>query len=246
MVENRSPQPQPGILEHLQDLVLESSDVAELLQELVTYSAETLSADNKLLCGVTLVRHHRPATVATSDPQVHAMDELQYAFGEGPCLTALRDVVTIHVPNLEDETRWAHYCSTAWSEGIGSVLSVPLPLENDAGAALNLYAANIHAFSAQDIENAEVHAAQASKSLRMAVRVAQLKEDRENLTAAMESRTTINLAAGIIMAQNRCDQDTAMRILRSASNTRNLKLRDVASRVVASVAHDPTVVTHFE
>ncbi|HEY1158698.1 MAG TPA: GAF and ANTAR domain-containing protein [Arthrobacter sp.] len=244
MDENQKPG--QGIVEHLQDLVLESADVAELLQELVDYSAESLSVHNKLLCGVTLLRHKKPATMATSDPQVHAMDELQYAYGEGPCLTALRDLVTVHVPDLEDETRWADYCSTARSEGIGSVLSVPMPLEGDAGAALNLYAANTHAFSADDIENAEAHAAQASKSLRIAVRVAQLTEDRENLTAAMQSRTTINLAAGIIMAQNQCDQDTAMRILRSASNSRNLKLRSVASRVVASVAHDPTVVTHFD
>jgi AmiR/NasT family two-component response regulator len=62
----------------------------------------------------------------------------------------------------------------------------------------------------------------------------------------MESRTTIDLATGAIMAQNRCIQETAIRILRIASNTRNVKLRDIAASVVASISHDPRVRTHFD
>jgi hypothetical protein len=37
-----------------------------------------------------------------------------------------------------------------------------------------------------------------------------------------------------------------MQILKSASSTRNIKLRDVAARVVAAVAGDATVTTHFD
>jgi AmiR/NasT family two-component response regulator len=62
----------------------------------------------------------------------------------------------------------------------------------------------------------------------------------------MESRTTIDLATGAIMAQNRCSQESAVRILRIASNTRNVKLRDIAASVVASISHDPKVRTHFD
>lgn len=237
---------QEGIVEHLQDLVLKSPDMAELLHELVTFSAAALSVHSRLLCGVTMVRKKRPATVATSHPRVKAMDELQYAYGDGPCLTALRDIATVYIPTLHDESRWPHYCSTAWSEGIRSILSVPLPLEGEASAALNLYAAQTHAFSAEAIQRAEAHAGQASKALRLAVRIAQLREDRENLAAALESRTIIDLATGIIMAQNQCNQDTAVRILRSASNTRNRKLREVAAMLVASVGKDPNVITHFD
>jgi hypothetical protein len=37
-----------------------------------------------------------------------------------------------------------------------------------------------------------------------------------------------------------------MKILRIASSTRNIKLRDVAASIVASVAQDPKVLTHFD
>ena len=78
------------------------------------------------------------------------------------------------------------------------------------------------------------------------MRLAQLAEDRDNLAAALESRTIIDLATGIIMAQNNCNQETAIKVLRSASNTRNRKLRDVAALLVASVGKDPNVITHFD
>ena len=39
--------------------------MAELLNELATFSAFTLSVHNGLLCGVTLMRPKKPTTVAT-------------------------------------------------------------------------------------------------------------------------------------------------------------------------------------
>lgn len=91
-----------------------------------------------------------------------------------------------------------------------------------------------------------MHAGQASKALRLGVRVTQLAKDRDNLVAALESTTSIDLATGIIMAQNDCNQDTAIKVLRSPSNTRNRKLRDVAALLVASGGKDPNVITHFD
>jgi len=73
-----------------------------------------------------------------------------------------------------------------------------------------------------------------------------LADDRRNLLAAMESRTVIDMAVGAIMAQNRCSQDAALKILRIASSSRNVKLRDVAAHVVTSVGKDPNVLTHFD
>ncbi len=246
MDDNRKKPVREGIAEQLQDLVLESADVSQVLDELVRHAASTLAFGHNLLCGVTLVRKKLPVTVATSAPQVRAVDELQYSFGDGPCLTALRDEVIVYVPNLDQEKRWPEYCAVAWSDGIGSILSVPLPLDGDAGAAMNLYAADKEAFTDEDIATAQSYAVQASKSLRLAVRMAQLVSSQQNLKAALESRTVIDLAAGILMERHHCSQDTALQILRNESNNRNRKLREIAAEYVAAGANNPTVRTHFD
>ena len=66
------------------------------------------------------------------------------------------------------------------------------------------------------------------------------------MAAAMESRAVIDMAVGVVMAQNRCTPEEAFAFLRSASNSRNTKLREVAASVVASIAGRTHVKAHFQ
>ncbi|MDQ0691202.1 GAF domain-containing protein [Arthrobacter sp. W4I7] len=234
------------VVDHLQDLVLKTEDVREMLDELADFTALTLSDPAIAFCSITLIRHKKPVTVASSERGAVRLDETQYSAGEGPCLTAIREQAPIHVPDLVREHRWPAYTAAAVVEGVGSSLSVPLILEGEAEAGLNMYSTRSHGFSGEDIGRVESYAYHASKALRLAVRISQLAEAKTHLAAAMESRTVIDLAAGAIMAQNRCSQESAMKILKIASQTRNAKLRDVAASVVASLSQDPKVHTHFD
>lgn len=247
MAHEATPETGSGTKEHLQDLVLDSSDVEDFLHELAVIAASELaSPGQEVYCGVTLIRRKRAATIASSGSHARTMDELQYAYNDGPCLAAIRASETNHVPDLRQDDRWPQYAAAVLDEGIGSILAVPFLGEGDAKAGLNLYSTVVHGFSGEDIARAEAFALQANTSLRLALRIAQLTEARNDLSTAMKSRTTIDLAAGIIMAQNRCSQATAMAILKNASSGRNAKLRDVAATVVASVTSDTRVTTHFD
>ncbi len=90
-------------------------------------------------------------------------------------------------------------------------------------------------FTAEAIEVAASFADVAGSTLRLAVRVEAMQEKTADLKAAMESRTTIDLACGVIMAQNRCSHDEAFNVLRKASSHRNEKLHRVAARIVESL-----------
>jgi AmiR/NasT family two-component response regulator len=61
----------------------------------------------------------------------------------------------------------------------------------------------------------------------------------------MQSRTAIDVACGVIMAQNRCSQKEAMEILTKVSSNRNQKLRDVAMELLGRLTGS-AVETHFE
>jgi GAF domain-containing protein len=174
------------------------------------------------------------------------MDELQYAFGDGPCLSAMRTGKTMYVDNIANERRWPEYTRAVAAHGIRSILGIPLQLEGDSSAALNIYSSAVHAFSPADIARAEMFGEQSAKTLKLELRFAQLRDAKEDLEAAMRSRTAIDIAVGVIMGQNRCSQAAAMAILRKASNSRNVKLRDVAAGVIESVSPDPALRTHFE
>jgi GAF domain-containing protein len=234
------------VVDRLQDLVLKTADVKVMLDELAAFSALTLADPATAFCSITLLQRKKPVTVASSEEGAVRLDESQYRAGDGPCLTAIRDQIVVHVPDVGEEQRWPDYTTVARMEGVGSSLSVPLILEGEAEAGINLYSTRSHGFNTEDIDIAETYAYHASKALRLAVRISQLAEAKTNLVAAMESRTVIDLAAGAIMAQNRCDQESAVRILRIASSTRNVKLRDIAASVVAAVSGNRAIHTHFD
>jgi GAF domain-containing protein len=174
------------------------------------------------------------------------MDELQYAFKDGPCRAAMRSGKTVYVADVAGECRWPEYAQAVALHGVRSLLSVPLHLEGDSSAALNVYSSAVEGFTPEDIARAELFGEQSAKTLRLELRLAHLRDAKEDLEAAMKSRTAIDIAVGVIMAQNRCSQATAMDILRKASNSRNVKLRDIAAGVIESVSPDPSLHTHFD
>jgi GAF domain-containing protein len=246
MAENDGATPGHQVGTLLQDMVLDSADVEGFLTELVKLAAETLESRNgEMLCGVTLLRPRRAATVASSSDHARNMDEIQYRFDDGPCLRAAREEKIVHIPDVVEDTRFPEYRDAIAQHGIRSILGVPIILEGEANAGLNLYSNEPGAFDDTAIAAAESFADEASKALRLSVRIARLTESANDLKSAMESRTTIDLAVGIIMGQNRCSQDEAFGILQSASNTRNMKLRDVAAAIVSSTGNS-TPKTHFE
>ena len=59
-----------------------------------------------------------------------------------------------------------------------------------------------------------------------------VREQSENLQAALESNRRIGMAIGILMATRRLTDEAAFEYLRQASNVRNVKLRAVAEEVI--------------
>src|SRR4029450_355599 len=81
------------------------------LQVVATLAQATIHGADGV--SVTLERHGRMATVASSDDTMLRMDELQYETGEGPCLTAAAVGRPFHVPALADDQRWPNFAPRA-------------------------------------------------------------------------------------------------------------------------------------
>jgi GAF domain-containing protein len=149
------------------------------------------------------------------------------------------------VQDFDTEDRFGEYSAAISSHGIRSALGVPIALEGHAAAGLNFYATAPNVFNPDIIATAQNLGNEASTLLRVAVHIAHLTATNFHLTQALDSRTVIDVAAGIIMAQSRCSHDDAMTVLKAASSGRNTKLREVAATVVASVGQQ-IPATHFQ
>ncbi|WP_246173260.1 GAF and ANTAR domain-containing protein [Arthrobacter gandavensis] len=228
----------------LQQIILDTESMEVFLEAFAGHAAEVFSDTAELLCGITLKHGKRGATVASSSAEAKELDEVQYGYGAGPCLhTAMTGDVTL-VADSRTDPRWPEYFDAIQDRGYYSVLAVPLIIGNDGGAALDLYAKEPDAFDEDMVRRVLDYAAEASATLRVAVQIAGYRQTNEDLRSAMQSRTAIDIAVGIVAGQNHCTQEQAFSILRRASGNQNIKLRSLAERVVESVTASK-VRTHF-
>nr|WP_312845145.1 GAF and ANTAR domain-containing protein [Arthrobacter sp. BB-1] len=231
----------------MHDLIIGSSNVNDFLTELsgVAASALSESAGSRVECGVTLRRRKRSMTVAGSSDRAKELDRLEQVLGDGPCLAALETMRPVVLADVYADTRWPEFQKILAANGCRSVLGVPLALDDSQAAALNFFSSEPDVFTGAVISKAQGFADQAERALRLALQIADARNVADDLSAAMENRTTIDLACGVIMAQNRCSQEEAMAMLTKASSHRNQKLRDLAADVLSRVSSG-SVSTHFD
>lgn len=232
-----TPHDESSILE-LQDLIIDTASVGEFLEELTVYASKAISnsIDEPVACAITLRRRHRSGTLAGSSPNAREVNEIQHLLGGGPCLEALETNTAVLLDDVRTETRWPEFQEALANHGIYSVLGLPLELGKDSRAALSIYARAAGIFDSHTVTVAEGFAKTAGHALRLAVRIGTEQLLAEDLRAAMVNRTTIDLACGAIMGQNRCSQEEAFAILTRASNHRNMKLHLVAEEILLQIA----------
>ena len=221
----------------LQQLLLATDDIDEFLQQLAHLAATVASGE--LSCGITMRRDHRPITVANSDSRAAQVDEIQYGHQNGPCLASLDTGEVIVVEDLATDDRWNGYRIPALGHGIRASMSLPLRTNRTVIGALNLYATRPHAFGPQELLAASRFADEASRALTLALRLAESAEMSQDLQNALASRAVIDHALGIIMGQNRCTADEAFEILRTTSQNRNIKIREIAAEIITAVSGQP-------
>ena len=234
-------------VQRLQELLVGAGNSLEFLSGLSGLAAASMSAasGDDVECAVTVKVRRRPATAAGSSDRAVELDHIEQAIGDGPCVRALAEMTPVMIDDISKDQRWPAYNEELARHDVQSTLGVPLEITGDAKAALNFFASKPGAFTADVYDKALGFAAAAHSTLHLSVRINTAQNRADDLEAAMENRTAINLACGVIMAQNRCSQEEAMEILTRVSSNRNRKLRDVARELIEQLSGS-SVRTHFD
>jgi GAF domain-containing protein len=215
---------------HQLSLLLESDDAFErTLSTVVDLSASTVPGCDS--AGITVRIKGRDQTAAASDDYTLEIDKIQYETGEGPCLTALESGEPQFIEQISEETRWPRFSELASGHGLRSSASFPLPLEATPGA-LNLYARSERAFDEDSVSIGEIFARQASIALHNAQIYSAALQLGDQLNEALKTRDLIGRAKGILMEREALTDEEAFEMLKKMSQNTNVKLRDLAQRVV--------------
>ena len=222
----------PHLLESLRTLstLLETEDsLHETLDSVAKLTVGTLPGCDG--AGVTLRGNGHAMTAAASDEYTLEIDKIQYDSGEGPCLTALETSEFQSIEAASEESRWPEFCRHAVDNGFGSCLSFPL---NNAGSlgALNVYSKSERAFDETSRAVGEIFASQATVALRNASIYVAARQLASQLTEAVQTRDLIGQAKGILMEREGVTDAEAFEMLRTISQNSNVKLRDVAQRLL--------------
>lgn len=216
-------------------LLDEQESLEESLERLVRTCRDAITGCSD--ASITMQRPKGLVTAATTSARALRVDEWEYETRLGPCIDALRDGKEHYVAERADAAAYPGFPELLDEVGIASVLGVPLVVGDDVLGALNAYADVEHAFDDEaSLAVARVVAAQAAATLHNLRVYDASRTLARQLEAALESRAVIEQAKGILMAQRDCGPDEAFEMLRRASQRENVKLRDVAQRIVAGVS----------
>lgn len=222
--------PLAGAMAELSQLLLDTNSFHDLMVELAELAARTIPAVKT--CAITMANGGRVITVGAADSLAAQLDEQQYALDEGPCLQALHDRQIVDAPDLSRENRWDGYPQAALSLGIAAIYSSPLIAGERAVGVLNLYADHLNAFD--DVSRQLTAELVTVTALAIAATLRNYGDITltDQLQEALNSRSIIDQAIGILVATQHVPPTEAFAVLRRQSQNSNTRLTTIAQQLV--------------
>ena len=146
-------------------------------------------------------------------------------FDEGPCVQAAQQETVVRTDDFRLEERWPRYSPAVIQLGVLSGLSFKLFTGNRTAGALNLFGFRPYDWDVDAETTGMVLAAHAATAV-----VTHRRETE--LQTALLSRDRIGQAKGIIMERFGIDDVQAFQMLRRLSQDSNVKLTEIAQRVI--------------
>ena len=209
----------------------EEPGVGETVDAVVQFALHAVSCTH---AGVQLTqRGGQWETITATDPLVEESDRLQAELGEGPSTDVITEHDTVLIPDTASDPRWPIWGPKVAALGLRSVLSVRLAAGGSTLGVLQLFNTEPYAFEPDDDAVAHILARHASVALANA-------RQEASLWQAIDARRLVGQAQGILMERFDIDADKAFAVLRRYSQDNNLKLRDVAQRLIETRKLPPT------
>jgi GAF domain-containing protein len=201
-------------------------DFDDVLNGVTSGAVELLNGADT--AGVLLVsKGGKYESLSGTSELIYQLDRLQEKHGEGPCIDAAVNELVVRSDDFETESRWPQYSRGVCELGVRSSISFKLYTGERTAGALNIFSRKPHSFDADAEVIGSILAAHAAAAILASRHTQQLQ-------AALLSRDLIGQAKGILMERFGIDAVGAFEMLRKLSQQMNVRLYDIAQRVVDS------------
>lgn len=218
----------------LAEIIYQGSDATQMYAAICV--AATLVVPGCDHASLLVKTGDRYVTVGASSRLAHRVDDLERRSGDGPCIDAIEEETPQIEPDLTKPNQWPHFAARLVEETpVRGAMGFRLLIDKRKGAALNLFSETPNLFDSEAAGRAAVLASFAS----VAINAIAHGEDATSLRRGLLSNREIGKAVGMLMMLHDMNEDDAFDLLRRHSQGLNIKLADVARKVIESRGNLP-------
>lgn len=193
--------------------------------------AQDLGADG---VGLTVLLGGGPV-YAGSNAYTDAIDQVQYGLREGPCLSALasRHIIRSSTPRTT-RRRWPRLSQHAADLALGSMLSVPIVVDDELLGSLNLYARHPRSLDGARPVTLSRAAGSAGDMVLSSRLLALVEDGSRSIGTALEDRAVVDLAVGLLMDRHACSAGEALVMVHQLARQDGVSAVAAAAELTAS------------
>jgi len=222
---------------HSADTLADTFDLKDYLRA-ISEKAAMLSGESSagiLLADQDDVLQH----VAASSASAENLELLQIRHSDGPSLDCYRGRNPVMIHDLRETTRWPRFVRHAVEAGVLSVQSFPMRHGNRMIGSLNIFGGEALKPESVDVNVVQALADVTTIAILQQRAHADAKLRTEQLQQALDSRVVIEQAKGVISREHGVSVDEAFVALRSHAREKQVRLADLAHRIVSRMGHPP-------
>lgn len=178
---------------------------------------------------IMIAANKRYITIAASDDIAMLADSLERQLEEGPCVDAIEEEAVQVNSDIASGSEWPKLAEELLKQTpIRGMMGFRLLVDNRKIGALNLFSDTPGVFTAKVADEAAVIAAFAS----IAMMTLSARHQSETMARGLDSNREIGKAIGLLMAAHKFSEDEAFELLRTTSQNLNIKIQQVARKVI--------------
>jgi GAF domain-containing protein len=211
---------------HISQSLVSKKYLEEILHLIVTMTAEVMGSK---ICSLMLLDEDK------GELGIAATQTLSEAYtlkpnvkvGESVSGRAIQERKPMMVLDVTKDKTYG-YPEIARQEGIVSMLSVPMAINDRMIGVINSYTTQKHRFTDREIKVLQAVANQAA----VAIENTKLRQENTAVKQAMEERKFIDQAKGLLMDKDGLKEAEAYQLIQKASRDRRLPMVEVAQAII--------------